>query len=112
MNRIASACCACLTLIGSSGAFASQNKVTDSLEPPPSRRVNYGDLDLTRDPGVAALYSRIRAAAYSVCPRERDWADKWIERAETCRFQAVARAVADVNAPQLTSYYEAKTRGR
>ncbi len=83
------------------------------LEPGiPWRRVHYGDLDLTRDAGVAALYARIRAAAQTVCPPQTSWADKWVEHAESCRFQAVARAVAEVNSPGLTSYYEAKMQTR
>ena len=72
---------------------------------PPQRVVRYADLDLTRPAGAATLYSRLRAAARDVCdpvnPRDRT--------SGNCAEAAMARAVADVNAPVLTDYYLSKT---
>ena len=72
---------------------------------PPQRVVRYADLDLTHPAGAATLYSRLRVAARDVCdpvnPRDRS--------SVNCAETALARAVADVNAPALTDYYLGKT---
>ncbi|HEY2780812.1 MAG TPA: UrcA family protein [Steroidobacteraceae bacterium] len=74
-----------------------------------SRKVEYGDLDLTRDAGVATLYSRIRTAARAVCePTDLVMLNLLRDRTD-CRPDAIARAVADVNAPLLTSYFLERT---
>lgn len=75
-----------------------------------TRRVNFADLDLTRSAGVAVLYARIKSAAGEVCEPVNARALESVERSHRCTEQAIARAVADVNAPALTSYYLAKTR--
>ena len=79
-------------------------------EPPASRVVKYGDLDLSRDAGVAALYSRISSAAREVCEPMDAVIMKMLRVRYDCRQEAVARAVDDVNSPALTSYYLAKTK--
>jgi len=95
------------TLMGSlsactDAAAAEQEVVT--------RRVGYADLDLTRDAGAAALYSRIHFAARQVCePVSATWTWRVPEPARRCIEAAITRAVADVNAPALTGYYLAKT---
>jgi UrcA family protein len=79
-------------------------------EAPASRVVKYGDLDLSRDAGVAALYSRIRSAAREVCEPMDAVIMKMLRVRYDCRQEAVARAVDDVNSPALTSYYLTKTK--
>jgi UrcA family protein len=75
------------------------------FDPSTSRKVEFGDLDLTRAAGVATLYSRIRTAARAVCePMDLVLLNLLRDRTD-CRPDAIARAVADVNAPLLTSYY-------
>jgi UrcA family protein len=74
-----------------------------------SRKVPYGDLDLSRDPGVAALYSRITTAARAVCEPMDLVLLNLLRDGSNCRPNAIARAVADVNAPLLTSYFLDKT---
>jgi len=75
-----------------------------------TRRVRYADLDLTRDAGAATLYSRIHVAARQVCePAYGIRTLKVFEPTHRCIEAAITRAVADVNAPALTSYYLAKT---
>jgi UrcA family protein len=71
----------------------------------PWRRVNFADLDLTKTAGAAVLYARIKSAAREVCI-STDWLPKMSTVTDECRAQAVARAVADVNAPALTAYYQ------
>jgi UrcA family protein len=76
----------------------------------PRRVVKVADLDLTHSAGVEALYVRIRSAAREVCEPliMRDLGS--VMHVPACVKQSTERAIADVNAPQLTSYYLAKTR--
>jgi UrcA family protein len=93
-------------VLGSLSAVAAAG---DRGDEPLGHTVNFADLDLTRGPGVAALYARIRSAAQQVCgpvdARQLQALTNW----KRCTKQAIARAVRDVNAPMLTSYYLAKT---
>jgi len=99
------------TLLGLSlsalSALATANAASDQ---PPARVVRYGDLDLTRMDGVVTLYRRIRGAARDVCSPlpASDLSAQAFTR--TCEEHAIAGAVADVNAPLLTSYYMGRTR--
>lgn len=86
-------------------AFAS---IGSNLGEPASRVVGYGDLDLSRDSGVATLYSRINSAARAVCEPLDVIMLKLLRERFDCRQDAVARAVSEVNSPALTSYYLAK----
>jgi UrcA family protein len=87
--------------------------IAAAAEPSPeflTRHVNYSDLDLTRKAGAASLYSRIKSAARAVCdPIGGDVFQQSYSRMHGCVEQAIARAVADVNAPALTSYHAAVT---
>jgi UrcA family protein len=76
----------------------------------PARTVKFADLNLTRNEGAAVLYARISAAAREVCLPASTWVPQLLFRAYRCREEAIARAVADVNAPVLTSYYLAKAK--
>jgi len=75
------------------------------LDDPPSRKVKYADLDLNRDAGVAALFSRIKTAAREVCEPMDVFFLNLVRQQYNCSQDAIARAVADVNAPLLTSYF-------
>jgi UrcA family protein len=87
------------------GAFAA------SLDAPlPSRVVGFRDLDLNSGSGVATLYSRIVTAATEVCDPLDLLLVRLLRERFDCRQDAVARAVADVNSPALTSYYLTKTK--
>jgi UrcA family protein len=74
-----------------------------------THRVSFADLDLTRGPGVAVLYARIRSAAQQVCEPVDARQVQALTISRHCAKQAIARAVRDVNAPMLTTYYLAKT---
>lgn len=78
--------------------------------PLPSRVVQFGDLDLNRDSGVATLYLRIRSAATEVCDPLDALLVKLLRERFDCRQDAIARAVADVNSPALTAYYLGKNK--
>jgi UrcA family protein len=103
------ASCALVGILASPfSAFATTVSRID--EPRNSRVVGYSDLDLSRDSGVATLYSRISSAARSVCEPLDVMMLKVLRERYDCRQDAVARAVSDVNSPALTSYYLARVK--
>jgi UrcA family protein len=93
--------------LGSLNAAAAAASA-DRGDEPPTQRVSFADLDLTRGPGVAALYARIRSAAQQVCGPVDARQLEALTSSHRCTEQAIARAVSDVNAPMLTGYYLAK----
>ncbi len=102
---------ACVGVLGAcTDAYAADTSTVQGLEFA-QRTVKFADLDLTRTTGAEALYSRIRSAARQVCaPSLASWEWKAIETTRPCIDKAITRAVADVNAPMLTSYYMARSR--
>jgi len=66
--------------------------------------VQFADLDLTREAGIAKLYTRIKGAARQVCDQQ----DRQQLQAKlsypVCVKQAVATAVARVDHPMLSRY--------
>lgn len=101
--------CALLAMaMASPGVAAARAVPSDDV---PQRRVSFADLDLTRSAGAETLYARIVSAAREVCEPPSTMALQLWEQTRQCRQQAIARAVADVKAPTLTSYYAAKTPG-
>ena len=99
MKRLTTGLIAALTLYAVSAAgFAA-------TPPDDVRRqvVKFADLDLTRPAGAQVLYYRIQYAARNVCPTY----DRFSNR--DCIKQAIARAVAHVGAPQLTTRHQAST---
>jgi UrcA family protein len=73
--------------------------------------VQFDDLDLTREPGIARLYSRIKGAARQVCdqPAEAQLVAK--QKYAMCVKRAVAEAVARINRPLVSDYF-ARRDGR
>jgi UrcA family protein len=67
----------------------------------PAVRVQYADLDLSSEHGALTLYRRIENAAKRVCPPATGLNQRAVRLAEQCIAQAIERAVADVNSPQL-----------
>lgn len=105
--KVAVPCALSLILIGSLSAAAA---VTAQPDDPPSRRVYFGDLDLTRRTGIETLYSRISAAAREVCKTYDRWEPRLFAQSYECRHQALARAVSDINSATLTNYHLAKIK--
>ena len=105
LARIAAALSACLIIGVSATAHAAS-----SVDPAPSVRVTYNDLNLATEQGSQALYGRIVAAARQVCPSSdiRNLAELAAQRA--CESKAVAQAVQQVNSPKLAATYMAHTR--
>jgi UrcA family protein len=92
--------------MASHGAVAARAALGDDVL---QRRISFADLDLTRSAGAATLYARIISAAREVCEPPSPRMLLLSEDTRQCRQQAIARAVEDVNAPTLTSYYATKT---
>ncbi|MGH8210465.1 MAG: UrcA family protein [Steroidobacteraceae bacterium] len=88
-----------LLLTGSLGVAQAAAPADDV----PSVVVAYGDLDLSTAAGARTLYRRIAIAATQVCPFDgsRDLARLAYNHA--CRRDAIARAVRDINSPQLAA---------
>jgi UrcA family protein len=78
-------------------------------DPVSSETVKYQDLNIDSLAGVTALYQRIHSAAKRVCDVDRDRNLAMQEKAQTCTSKAEAGAVALVNSPSLTTYYQMKT---
>jgi UrcA family protein len=87
------------------GPVSALGAPSGKLDEQYSRKVQYGDLDLSRNAGVATLFSRINIAAREVCEPLDVVIASLLRQRYDCRQDAVARAVADVNAPLLTSYF-------
>jgi UrcA family protein len=75
-----------------------------------SETVKFQDLNVSSPAGVETLYSRIHSAARRVCTPPEGWPAQL--GASTCVRESEARAIAKVNLPLLTAYYEKKTGDR
>ena len=74
-------------------------------EAPKSLTVQFADLDLSKDAGLARLFDRIKGAATRVCSGHSGGTtlrDK--QQYETCVDFALSNAVARVDRPELTDY--------
>jgi UrcA family protein len=90
-----------------SSSLAALPAAADSVEPL-KVTVKFGDLDVSKPQGAAALYGRIHSAAEKVCsPFDgRDLSRKM--HLNACVHKAVADAVTEVNEPALLAVYSAK----
>ena len=86
-----------LTLVVSD-AFADDQVRTET--------VKFQDLNVVAPGGVEALYGRIHAAAKRVCS-ESDKMQQF--RADACAKKAEAQAIAALDIPELTAFYQIKT---
>ena len=94
-----------ILLTAATGASIQVSDPVDSVEGP-SQVVRYHDLDLSDSTGARVLYERIETAAEQVCGpvRPHDVSQAWVR---PCIRRAVARAVSDIDAPNLTTLHEA-----
>ncbi len=70
-----------------------------------SETVKFADLNLGAPAGVEALYRRIHTAARHVCEQPR----LEFPAARACMTKAESEAIAKVNVPLLTAFYQKKT---
>jgi UrcA family protein len=74
-----------------------------------TQRVSFKDLNLNSPEGAAALYGRIKKAAYMVCGPGDSFDLSQLRALHSCVDGAVSGAVAQVDSPMLTSLYREKT---
>jgi UrcA family protein len=72
-----------------------------------ARTVRYSDLNLNTQAGAAVLYKRIRNAAQEVCGDVGSRRLAEAAAAKACVNRAIFTGVRSVNAPALTSEYNA-----
>jgi UrcA family protein len=101
-SKIRSLLLSALALVASSFAMA------DTVVNVKSETVRYDDLRLISAVGAAVLYSRLRHAAERACTSLDGKTPQLSSRYRACVDDAVSKAVADVNEPVLTKYYETK----
>ena len=70
-----------------------------------SETVKFGDLNVNSSAGVEALYRRIHAAAWRVCVQPGGE----MEAERSCITKAERDAIAKVNLPLLSAFYQGKT---
>jgi UrcA family protein len=70
-----------------------------------SETVKFSDLNLSSPAGVEALYGRIHLAAGRVCQQPGGE----LEAQRSCMTKAERNAIAKVNVPLLTAFYQNKT---
>ena len=102
------------SLLGSLGvaqATTPDNSVTLNDEVP-TVTVRYGDLNLATETGVRKLYQRLSVAAQEVCQTPDARSLALLSYSHTCRANAIARAVHEINSPQLAALHaEHSNRG-
>jgi UrcA family protein len=70
--------------------------------------VGYSDLDVSKVKGARILYLRIRHAAETLCESAATWGKK---EGEACVRKATDDAVARINSPLLSQYYQLRIKG-
>jgi UrcA family protein len=70
------------------------------------KAVHYSDLNLSNTAAAVTLYNRISHAAYTVCQPVFISNDETGSRHRSCVIAAIERSVVQVNATELTRYYE------
>jgi UrcA family protein len=93
-------------------AVGLQSAHAASPENMPSVVVRFPDLDLSSGAGVALLYQRLRGAAETVCAPLDDRDLPRHARFKACMRGAIGTAVAKIDRPALTTYYQARTEDR
>ncbi len=73
-----------------------------------STEVRYGDLDLVSDAGTSALYSRLRHASRRVCGSADLRNLREYSAMQSCRVEALDRAVDDVGSARLSALHEGR----
>lgn len=107
MNSSVTFRCAAVLLSGLLCGFALADDASSSK---PSKAVNYSDLNLKSQAGVAALYKRIASAASEVCQLPQGTHQIVIEsQLKTCKADTTDRAVMQANLPALTAMHFEKT---
>jgi UrcA family protein len=70
--------------------------------------VGFSDLDVSKVRGVKLLYARLHYAASVLCESAATWGKK---EGRVCVSRAVDDAVARINRPLLSEYYQLRSKG-
>jgi UrcA family protein len=98
-----------MTAVGTMG-WATMVRADNAEYEVPKQVVRFADLDIDSLLGASALYRRIERAAERVCGAPGDIRDlPNAMRLDSCKQQAVERAVNSVNSIVLTSLHLGKT---
>jgi UrcA family protein len=91
-------------------ADSTANADTTLLMGPHAQVVRFHDLNLEQPRDLARLFNRVSAAADGVCG-PRSFAGLYNKTAdyESCYSDAVARAVAHIDRPSVTQYFQQRT---
>jgi UrcA family protein len=89
--------------------IAGAAQAGEPADAPPHKVVSFRDLNLNTTEGAEVLYKRIKSAAKEVCGVSYSFDLARMYVPQTCISEAVARAVAQVDRPMLTSLYQVKT---
>lgn len=100
-----------MLLVSALAVTASSLAMADSTVTVKTEVVRYDDVRLISNVGAAVLYGRLRSAAERACggPNDRQQLAN-DARSRACVDDALSKAVAEVNQPLLTIYYESKRR--
>jgi UrcA family protein len=102
-----------LTIIaaGLGGWLLASSAFAATTTEAPAARVQYSELDLSKDAGVERLYARLKHAAEQVCGGAdiRDLAA--LHQQELCVQKALDRAVEDVHSARLTARHKGTPAG-
>ena len=104
MNAIARLTCT-LSLAFCATVLSPLAKAEDAQ----GRQVAYSDLNLTRPEGIATLYHRISIAAQLVCEPINFRAPQNAARGRACAKESIARAIAQIDMPELSLYHAKRT---
>ena len=106
VNKFVIPCAATAVLLSS---LASATTIVSPGFGTASRTVNFADLDLSNNKGVATLYHRIKSAAGQVCDSDEPTSLHTLPYVRICEEQAIDRAVKDVDSYGLRSFHAAAT---
>jgi UrcA family protein len=93
----------CAVAAGTASAATPDNDV-------PSVVIHYSNQTLATDQGVQRLYAQIVRAAKQVCPDATIRGLAATASVQQCRQQAVARAIHQIDNPELASLYAASSK--
>jgi UrcA family protein len=102
------------TRLGTAMCLAYAATILCSLQPlaaraaeesPPTQRVSFADLDISKPAGAQTLYRRIKAAARQVCQPSVASQRGMSVMEQRCIKQAVDNAVKNVNSAALTDIH-------
>jgi UrcA family protein len=109
---------AILALMGALQLSSTSIGVAEAGDGVSSTKVQYGDLDLTRDSGLASLYGRVARAAHTVCraldPSESANSSFRLmlkSQHEACMLQAIEGAAVKIDSGSFSAFTAAKLAG-